>query len=269
MIDVFLAVELVERDLADGFIRQCEVVDVGDLVLIGVEIHEHELRIRRDDGVVDLRDDQRLRRALLERADVFCVEYRQARNRIKAEARVHDLDEAHARQDIDCDTGLLRELAQEHDRALGDERAAGHGVDEVPLLCCAVQQVLGDVMVKRLKVGCFFVEAVVRGKRQASLLDVGDGRMDARAQDKAFSLLHDLPRLQGDEPEAARSQSDDGDLWLFHSYSFPFLAELLFPASFLVFWSRSACSFALAVNASSSPDAIMSRRVTKFVIFFL
>lgn len=96
------------------------------------------------------------------------------------------------------------------------------------------------------------------------LLDGSDGRMDARAQDKMLGLLHDLPGLQGDEAEAAWAESDDGDLWLFHSLSFPFLVELL-----LAFWSFSACSFALAVSASSSPDAIMSRRVTKFVIFFL
>ena len=64
MVDIRLAVELIKRYLADTLIGQREVVHINDRVLVTVQIHERELRVRGEAAVPDLGDDEALCRWL-------------------------------------------------------------------------------------------------------------------------------------------------------------------------------------------------------------
>ena len=150
-----------------------------------------------------------MRRAPRERADILRIEDRESVDRVNAETRVEDLHKAHARQDLDLHIGACRQLAQQDDRALCHERAAGHRIDEIPHLAGTLHQVVGNRSIERFKIRCFLVKIIIRRKGQSLFLKRCHRGVNARAQDEMLRLLHELPGFHGNESGAARAEPDN------------------------------------------------------------
>ena len=188
MINVRLAVKLIQLNRTAFLIRQAQIAQEINLIFIRQDVHEHQLKVAGNHLAIHLRNHQRMVACACCFGIILRINNLQARNRINAQLDISQVQKAHRRLNNEANALLLRRSAQQHNGLFGYERTARHSINNIAFLC-SLQHALHHTVIHILKRSSLLIQIIAGGELHLLTAQLLYRRMDSSTQNNLGSAL--------------------------------------------------------------------------------
>ena len=188
MINVRLAVKLIQLNRTAFLIRQAQIAQEINLIFIRQDVHEHQLKVAGNHLAIHLRNHQRMIACTCCFGIILRINNLQARNRINAQLDISQVQKAHRRLNNEADALLLRRSAQQHNGLFGYERTARHRINNIAILG-SLQHALHHTVINILKRSSLLIQIIAGGELHLLTAQLLYRRMDSSTQNNPGSAL--------------------------------------------------------------------------------